>query len=102
MVFVKPKFALGSWTILGGLGMLLTILAPYISAYLGIDITPEDIMQGSEVIDGAVKSVTGAFFFLMLVWGRIKAGKKAQPITLNPLGADPVLVETPKKNFNLD
>lgn len=92
-VFVKPKFGGGSWSILGGLGMLLTIAAPYISAWTGIDITPEVIEGGSAALDGVVKGLAGAIGFAVLVFGRIRAGKTLQPITFNPAGADPLKVE---------
>lgn len=92
-VFVKPKFGGGSWSILGGLGMLLTIAAPYISAWTGIDITPEVIEGGSAAIDGIVKGVAGAVSFAVLVFGRIRSGKILEPITFNPAGASPMKVE---------
>lgn len=91
--FVKPKFALGSWSIVGGLGMLLTIAAPFISAWTGIDITPDDIAGGTSAIDGVLKGIAGAVSFGILLLGRVRAGKTLQPITFNPVGATPVKVE---------
>lgn len=93
MAWIKPKFAGGSWSIIGGLGLLATIAAPFISAWTGIDITEDDIASGTSAIDGAIKGIAGAFSFALLLYGRKKAGMKLQPITFNPLGANPVKVE---------
>lgn len=92
-VFVKPKFGGGSWSILGGLGMLLTILSPFISKWTGIDLTPDDIEGASGALDGVVKGIAGVVSFAVLVAGRIRSGKILEPITFNPAGAAPMLVQ---------
>lgn len=112
-IVVKPKWMLRSKTIIGTALMAAAALAPVLTAFTGIDLTP--VIAGAEnLVDPILSGVAGIIGAWLVVSDRIK-GIFQQPISVTP-NASPVVVTVPaavlaspaearaaevKKNFNL-
>lgn len=85
---VKTKSFFSSSSIWG----LILMAAPLIGELVGIEVTQEDIQTGTNVVDTAVKSVVGFFGFVLGIYGRWKAGRVVQPISVLPSSTVTVVV----------
>lgn len=100
VVAVQPKFVLKSMTIWGAImqvvSMGVAVVGPIADATgYSNPVQPGDVElignTGMAAI-GAIGTLVGAFFG---IWGRFRAGKNAQPVTMAPNAAPVTVVVTP-------
>lgn len=99
-VVAQPKWLGRSTTIWGALIALAAtayqVVGPIADAVgVTVPVTPEDIAAASHAGSAILSGVGAAVGLALTIWGRFKAGRIAQPISVVP-GAPPVSIEVIK------
>lgn len=86
---VQPKWVGKSMTIWGGIIGALTILVPIITQLAGsigttVPVDPTDVTSIGDAVGTTIKAIGGVATLVMVFWGRIRAGRVAQPVSMVP------------------
>lgn len=103
-VIAQPKWIGKSTTFWGALigvaAVAYQTVGPILDAVgVTVPVTADDIQQAGEVGTKAITAIAGIVGFGLTIWGRFKAGKTAQPVSLTP-NAPPKTVEVVKPPGN--
>jgi len=104
VVPVQPKWVGKSMTIWGSLFALIAVgfktLGPVLDLVgVTVPITEVDVEAVKTAGTDAIALAGSVFGTVLVWWGRFRAGRTAQPVTLNPAATDPVsvvVVKSPK------
>ena len=99
-VIAQPKWIGTSSTFWGALIAFVTtayqVIGPIADAIgVTVPLTQDDIINAGQIGTNLIVAVGAAIGFALTIWGRIKAGRKAQPVTFIP-NADPQTVTVVK------
>ena len=86
-VIAQPKFVLKSMSIWGALVSVLStayvVVGPILDATgVTVPVTPGDITTVGQAGGNAIAAVGALAGALLTIWGRFRAGKTAQPVSL--------------------
>lgn len=98
-MFVQPKWAGKSVTIVGVVMAALSIIVQFLAPMLGLDLTVTDVENIQEALMVLIVAGGGLFGSVMAVWGRFRSGKLIQPVSFvpNAPAVKVVLASTSKK-----
>ncbi len=99
-VVAQPKFVLKSMSIWGALVSLVStayvVVGPILeSTGITVPVTPTDVTTVGQAGGNAIAAVGALAGALLTIWGRFRAGRTAQPVSMVP-AAPPVTVTVVK------